>query len=101
MVGGNRRRNLLCRSLRAISGRINPVLPLERKHVYTGPDNRVVNCHNCSDIDIHILWLQRFQKGFAINTNILFDNCSCFGCGILYLQFINTSIQLDFQNTID
>jgi hypothetical protein len=57
MVGDNRRSNLLCRSLRAISGRINPVLPLERKHASTRLDNRVVNCHNCPDIDIHILWL--------------------------------------------
>jgi hypothetical protein len=98
MVGDNRRSNLLCHSLRAVSGRINPVLPLERERAYTRPYNRAVNCRYCSDIDIHILWLQRFQKGFAINTNILFDNCGGFRCGILYLQFINTSIQLDFQN---
>jgi hypothetical protein len=98
MVGGNRRSNLLCRSLRAVSGRINPVLPLERERAYTGPDNRTVNCCYCPDIGINILWLQRFQKGFAINTNSLFDSCSCFRRGILYLQFINTPVQLDFQN---
>ena len=96
MVGGNRRSNLLCRSLRAISGRINPVLPLERKHVSTRPDNGAVNCCYCPDIGINILWLQCFQKGFAINTNSLFDSCGSFGRGILYLQFVHTPIQLDF-----
>jgi hypothetical protein len=98
MVGGNRRSNLLCHSLRAVSGRINPVLPLEGDRAYARPYNRAVNCCYCPDIGINILWLLRFQKGFAINTNSLSDNCGCFGCGILYLQFINTPIQLDFQN---
>ena len=50
----------------------------------------------CPDISINILWLQRFQKGFAININSLFDSCGSFGCGILYLQFVHTPIQLDF-----
>jgi hypothetical protein len=100
MVGDNRRHNLLFRSLRPISGRINPVLPLERKHVYTRPDNRAVNCHNCPDIGINILWLQRFQKGFAISTNSLFDSCGSFGRGILYLQFVHTPIQLDFKKVL-
>ena len=84
---------MLCRSLRAVSGRINPILPLERERAYSRPDNRAVNCHNCPDIDIHILGIQRFQKRFSINTNILFDNCGGFGCGILYLQFVTTPIQ--------
>jgi hypothetical protein len=98
MAGGNCRRNLLCRSLRTISGRINPVLPVERKHVSTRPDNGAVNCHNSPYIGINILWSQRFQKGFAINTNSLFDSCGSFGRGILYLQFVHSPIQLDFQN---
>ena len=100
MARGNCRRNLLCRSLRAIGGRINPVLPLERERAHTRPDNGAVNCHNCPDIGINILWLQRFHKGFAISTNSLFDSCGSFGRGILYLQFVHTPIQLDFKKVL-
>jgi hypothetical protein len=57
VVGGNRRHNLHCCSLRAVSGRTNPVLPLERERAYSKPAYRVVNCRDCPDIDIRILWL--------------------------------------------